>query len=96
MSGIKKGVPCEEIDSYESYYENFKKVERRITMSKEDFIKDWSQVTEKDRIPSLVVKDDYSSISLNEAKDQFASFEDTKGHEYEILNNRLMKKVKQT
>ncbi len=41
-------------------YSNFFKVDREISMSKEEFMKDWSQVSENDRVPTLKIKDVYS------------------------------------
>lgn len=50
-----------------TYSSNFIKVERQITMSREDFMTNWTETEERNRVPSLQVKDVYSQdISAKE------------------------------
>lgn len=71
----------EELDKV---YSNFFKVKREITLSKEDFQKDWSQTNVSKIAPSLEIKDTYSKdITVEEAAERF---KESQGKDEIIIN----------
>jgi hypothetical protein len=68
---------------------NFFRVTREITMSKEDFQKNWFSVEDIPEIaPSLKIEDTYSKdITVQEAHEYY---KDTKRHKFEIIGDKII------